>query len=280
MPQSRTCRSDIFHSVKDRYQDCEEDDDPFSFPSELLDGPTRASFEDDELAIPMEFTEVYHQLLAHESVLATPPEEVLTRIMDLLTSMKSEDAVNTLGEEKNNAIKCLLSESSFDKAKCFAKLRWFHYYLMVESHVMENPDEIVVDISRQGFTAVNCSLHEFFTSIEFSRYVCDLFDAKSTTPPQSAVAVQLEFSVQFEFLEQLGSVVKKEQREDTMDFDVYLKSGVDRSKLRHVGGWAVRKVLNRARKYIQRNVFTKSSSTLARVETQQIACQLIEENVI
>ena len=135
MPQSRTCRSDIFHSVKDRYQDCEEDDDPFSFPSELLDGPTRASFEDDELAIPMEFTEVYHQLLAHESVLATPPEEVLTRIMDLLTSMKSEDAVNTLGEEKNNAIKCLLSESSFDKAKCFAKLRWFHYYLMVESHV-------------------------------------------------------------------------------------------------------------------------------------------------
>ena len=65
---------------------------------------------------------------------------------------------------------------------------------------MENPDEIVVDISRQGFTAVNCSLHEFFTSIEFSRYVSALFDAKSITPPQRAVAVQLANSVFGEFL--------------------------------------------------------------------------------
>ena len=32
--------------------------------------------------------------------------------------------------------------------------------------------------------------------------------------------------------------------------------------------------------HFQRNVFTKCSSTLARVETQQIGCQLVEENVI
>lgn len=57
-------------------------------------------------------------------------------------------------------------------------------------------------------------------------------------------------------------------------------SGVGRSKVRHVDGWAVRKVLNSSRRYIQRNVFTKCSSTLARVETEQIACQLLEENVI
>ena len=65
-----------------------------------------------------------------------------------------------------------------------------------------------------------------------------------------------------------------------MDFDVDQMSAVGRSKVRHVGGWAVRKVLNRSRKYIQRNVFTKCSSTLARVETQQMACELIAETVI
>ena len=65
-----------------------------------------------------------------------------------------------------------------------------------------------------------------------------------------------------------------------MAFDIDQMSGVGRSKVRHVGGWAVRKVLNRSRKYIQRNVFTKCSSTLARVETQLIACKLLEENVI
>ena len=204
----------------------------------------------------------------------------MKRITDILTSMKSDDEFSTFCDQKNNAIDCFISESSLDKAKCFAKLVWFHCYLMVESHVIENPDEIIVDISRQGFTAVSCSLHEFFTSIEFSRYVCALFDATSSTPPQRAVAVQLANSIYCEFLEQLSSVVKNQQKEETIDFDVDQMSGVGRSKVRHVGGWAVRKVLNRSRKYIQRNVFTKCSSTLARVENQQIACILIEENVI
>ena len=116
----------------------------------------------------MELTEVYRQLLMHESLLATPPEEVMKRITDLLTSMKSDDDFSTFCDQKNNAIDCLLRESSLDKAKCFAKLVWFHCYLMVESHMIENPDKIIVEISRQGFTAVSCSLHEFFTSIEFS----------------------------------------------------------------------------------------------------------------
>lgn len=287
MPQSRTCHvaetknvnSDIFHSVKDRYHEYGEDDDPFSFPSELLDGPARASFEDDEVAIPMELMEVYRQLLTHESILATPPQEVMTSILDLLPSMKS-NAVSTFWEEKNNAIDCLLSESSLEKVKCFAKLVWFHYYLMVENHVVENPDEILVEIGRQGFTAVTSSLHKFFIGIDFSRYVCALFDATASTPPQRAVAVQLATSVYRIFLEQLVSVVKQQRQEETIDFDVDQMSGVGRSKVRHVGSWAVRKVLNRYRKYIQGNVFTKCSSTLARVETQQIACQLLEENVI
>ncbi|XP_020610138.1 uncharacterized protein LOC110048702 [Orbicella faveolata] len=277
--RNKNVNSDIFHSVKDRYHEYGEDDDPFSFPSELLDGPARASFEDDEVAIPMELMEVYRQLLTHESILATPPQEVMMSILDLLPSMKS-NAVSTFWEEKNNAIDCLLSESSLEKVKCFAKLVWFHYYLMVENHVVENPDEILVEIGRQGFTAVTSSLHKFFIGIDFSRYVCALFDATASTPPQRAVAVQLATSVYRIFLEQLVSVVKQQRQEETIDFDVDQMSGVGRSKVRHVGGWAVRKVLNRYRKYIQGNVFTKCSSTLARVETQQIACQLLEENVI
>lgn len=118
--------------MKDRFQEREEDDDHFSFPSELLDGPTRASFEDDEVAVPMELTGVYHQLCMHESILATPSEEAMKRILELLASMKLH-AVSTFCEEKNDAIDYLLSESSLDKVKCFVKLVWFHYYLMVES---------------------------------------------------------------------------------------------------------------------------------------------------
>ena len=144
------------------------------------------SFEDDEVAISMEWTEVYCHLLMHESILATPPEEVtcVMRILDLLTSMKLDDDVNTFREEKNIAIDCLLSESSLDKVKCLAKPVWFHCYLMVENRVVKNPDKIIVEINRQGFTMVRCSLHEFFlTGIEFSCYVCFIScNVKHATP--------------------------------------------------------------------------------------------------
>ena len=124
------------------------------------------------------------------------------------------------------------------------------------------------------------SLHEFFTSNEFSGYVCAVFDVLSSKTPQRAAPVQLATSVYCECLEQLVSFVKKQQQEVTIEFDVDQMSGVGRSKVRHVGAWAVRKVLNCSRKYIQRNVFTKCSSTLARVETQQIACHSLEGIVI
>lgn len=52
-------------------------------------------------------------------------------------------------------------------------------------------------------------------------------------------------------------------------------------KVWYVRGWAVRKVLARAGNYIQRNVYTNSSSTLSTVETnKQRVCKLLEENIV
>ena len=42
----------------------------------------------------------------------------------------------------------------------------------------------------------------------------------------------------------------------------------------------MRKVLSRARRYVQKNVHTNSSSTLATVENHQRVCELLEENII
>ena len=67
---------------------------------------------------------------------------------------------------------------------------------------------------------------------------------------------------------------------DGVDFDVEEMDVVERSKVRHVGGWAVRKILTRARNYTRKNVYTNYSSTLAKVETKQRVCELLEENVI
>lgn len=150
---------------------------------------------------------------------------------------------------------------------------------MVENHIKENPDEIVVDISRQAFTDVTGRLHEFFVCNDFTRYLYSVFDVAKCTPVHRAVGVQLATSLYWQFLENLIDVVKL-RRKEIIPFDVQEMGEVGKSKVRHVGAWAVRKVLNRARKYILRNVHTSSRSTLASVKKQQLLCELLEDNVI
>ena len=71
-------------SVKDRFDACEEDDEPFTFPSDLFDGPVRQCFEDEEVAAPLELLDVYDRMMRHQSSLASPPEGFLIKSRDHL----------------------------------------------------------------------------------------------------------------------------------------------------------------------------------------------------
>ena len=91
------------------------------------------------------------------------------------------------------------------------------------------------------------------------------------------MAIKIAKFVCWEFLEALVSVVRQD-RMDAVDFNVEEMDVVGRLKVRH--GWVVRKILTRARNYTRKNVYTNYSSTLAKVETKQRVCELLEENVI
>ena len=86
--------------------------------------------------------------------------------------------------------------------------------------------------------------------------------------------------IYFGFLERLKSIMRQDEICEPVAFDVQEMSKVGLSKVRNVGGWAVRKVLSRACRYVQKNVHTNSSSTLSTVENQQRVCELLEENII
>ena len=76
-------------SVKDRFDACEEDDEPFTFPSDLFDGPVRQCFEDEEVAAPLELLDVYDRMMRHQSSLASPPEGFLIKSRDHLLALKA-----------------------------------------------------------------------------------------------------------------------------------------------------------------------------------------------
>ena len=80
------------------------------------------------------------------------------------------------------------------------------------------------------------------------------FGTNKGTLPQRAIARKLATFIYFGFLERLKSIVRQDEICEPVAFDVHEMSEVGLSKVRHVGGWAVRKVLSRARRYVQKNV--------------------------
>lgn len=280
--RNKPFQQDDLLSVRDRYQEIDqENEEPFQFPSDMLDGPVQACFENDEVATPLELLEVFDRLTRHESTLAIPPEEFLTSCRDYLLSLKPSVVVSTFQEEQINAIDFLLTDDCWmTKVPPFVKIIWFHAFQMIENHIIENHDDIVVNIGRQDFSEATYMLNQFFNGDDFSLYVCVVFGTNQGTLPQRAIARELATFIYFGFLERLKSIVRQDEICEPVAFDVHEMSEVGLSKVRHVGGWAVRKVLSRARRYVQKNVHTNSSSTLATVENHQRVCELLEENII
>ncbi|XP_078384429.1 uncharacterized protein LOC144666877 [Oculina patagonica] len=123
-------------------------------------------------------------------------------------------------------------------------------------------------------------MHVLFQSADFASYVCAIFDTSTHAATERAVAVQLSTSIYWKFVRHLVSLVRRRRENDEIPFSVEEMSSVGKAKVRHVGGWAVRKILTRYRKYVQRNMFSTNSATQSNVEKQQKLCELLEENII
>ena len=57
-------------------------------------------------------------------------------------------------------------------------------------------------------------------------------------------------------------------------------SAVGKAKVRHVGGWAVQKVLEKSRRYVRTNLYSENSETVRSVRRHHDICKLIEESLI
>ena len=101
------CRKKSFNhdnliSVTVCFDEYEEDDEPFTFPSELLDGPVRDCFEDEDVDVPLELLDVYDWFTRHESSLSSPPDECFNKCRDHLLLLKTSplSVVSSFMEQK------------------------------------------------------------------------------------------------------------------------------------------------------------------------------------
>lgn len=57
-------------------------------------------------------------------------------------------------------------------------------------------------------------------------------------------------------------------------------SAVGQGKVSHVGEWAIRKVLEKSKRYARANIWTENSVTMSTVQRHHSICELIEESLI
>ena len=97
---------------------------------------------------------------------------------------------------------------------------------------------------------------------------------------QKTVAVKIGMKIHQQFLKHLSESIRDDQRNEAIEFSVEEMSAVGRSKVRYVGGWAIRKILENSRKFVKVNIYTENKSTLQKVHRHHRMCELLEENVI
>ena len=135
-------------------------------------------------------------------------------------------------------------------------------------------------MTRSDFTTATGKLHQVFNSEEFSRHVSSLFNVSPCVTAERSIGVDLGMAVYFKFLEHLVQLSRKEYQQEVVAFNVDDMSAAGRAKVRHVGGWAVRKVLEKSRRYVRVNISSENSETMASVRRHHSICELIEESLV
>ena len=264
-PALRCCRQkaigdESFFDVHDRFAAVEsvnDDDDCYEFPFEVLDGMVQSYFEREDTNLEVSVAQLFEQMENHESELSRPPTEGLDTT-SLLRNLKVNTPSSDFSRIVNENVQMLLEECFMNNVKAFVDIMWFHSFLALESHIVENPDDLDIKVTRGDFTTATGKLNQLFASPEFYRYILCLFNAPACSTAQRSIAVELGTAVYFKFLEHLLSISRKEYRQEVVSLNVDNMSAAGQAKVRHVGGWAIRKVLEKSRRYVRANIWTEN----------------------
>lgn len=243
-----------------------------------MDSIVEDYFERPGFDTPIHLSLVHDQLVKHESDLAKPVVDLID-VNEILASLKVKCPTSDFAKEKNSSIELLLTYHK-ENVHIFANIIWYHSFLLIKSYIEENTEEVVVDMSRQRFTLVTGKFHQLLGSEVYAEYISGLWDTTEYSRVKKSISSQIAIDIYWKFMDHLSKVVKKEMEITPMQFNVQEMSAAGRAKLRHVGAWAVRKVLERSRKYVRENIFTENSYTLQKVYEQQCKCELLEEYIV
>lgn len=171
----------------------------------------------------------------HKSELSRPPVDGLdTR--SILSQLKVDSPCSDFSHSENEAVDKLLETDHSENVKVFINIMWLQSFVALEQHIIENPDDIDVNVSRGDFTMATAKLHRLLTSDKFSHYTVCLFGVSCCTPAQRSIGVRLVKTIYLRFLQHIQSITVKDLQQEAVVLNVKEMSAAGRAKVRHVGG--------------------------------------------
>ncbi len=229
----------------------------------------------DESVIDLETVYFFLSEEIQSEFVKTPPPEF--DVEALLRAMKVTEPLSDVANDKNREIESLLTLNG--DTKLFAQLLWCRGCAIILEESLCNFQELQISTkqwavdTRQFFLLVT-RCPNFFRDLKL------LFKSEQPTKVQRLIGAQLMVEI-FKII--VSTVVRLTNERDAAD-PVYLNvremPAEGLAKLRYVGAWAIKKVLDHEMKYVRDNIMSAVSRTQQLVETSYARCSLLEEFVV
>lgn len=250
-PSLHCCRhvnlDDSFFQTPDENK-CDEDHneiDPEPLPSVNEEFAANDIFERND-AVPVNL----------EDVLLCLMSELGNDLSSLPRHFSIKDFLQNLLEDSHNDPFSMLIKSAashginnLDVFELLAEVLWCRINILFQEYLSKNGEQALM--TNRDFTAATTKLHGLFLTQEYRSDLISSFDTRCWTElneGQRTLGAQLVFYLYNLFAAELEQLSRKHQEVETVSFKVEEMGPDGRGKVRYVGGWAIKKTLEKSRR--------------------------------
>jgi len=188
---------------------------------------------------------------------------------------------NKFCKEKNAAIVKVLI-ASVPQLKLLSLILWHRIFNLLGDHLASNAEDILVNTMLcKHLTDVT---HHLYSDVNGSAdYRCELralFQVDYLSEAHLSIGSVLCLNTFTLFVHHLAGKVHLRRETEQINYNLCKMPLAGLVKLRHVAEWAVRKELERCRRFIRENMFLQNTETRQKLYAAHAKCELFEEQII
>jgi ATP-dependent DNA helicase PIF1 len=250
-PTLHCCRNNhldesFFQCIED--EGSEDEGDEISEQVADEESPAEKFFETND-GIPVNLENVLLACLCDfESHLSVLPQNF--SIKDFLESIVKDNHDDPFSKSIKSAAQ--FGIDNLGTFEVLVRILWCRVHRLFRDYLSENGEE--VHMTNRDFTTCTAKLHELFLTQEYRSDLISSFGASCWSEinnGQRTLGFKLVFHIFELFSEELGNLVRRKEEDEPLPFKVDEMGAHGRGKVRYVGAWAIRKSIQKSRRYIE-----------------------------